>query len=344
MLAVDEVHDVHRPLGGEAGDALVIGILGEFGRQLVKQALHRLARLSQREQLIGDRTGAAGIADVLFARIDVHDRRGHRAARGEEVDLEHQHLLALIVEDVGQRRIGDEAAVPVEGAVDLDRRQPWRQGAGRHDVARIDPVGGGVEIAEIARFDVHGADRQARCAAVEPIPVDIFVERLRERRRIVEAERARRPRRRHERVEQARREEARHALHCDEAGRGKVDPLAPLPTADEGQRGQGGGDLLPKGAKLPDAVRGRIAGDDRGIDRADRDAGDPVDVDPLVGESLDDAALIGTERAAALQDEDDLIGQRQPLRRPGAAAAGGGRVGHCGSPRAPGDVMQVARL
>ena len=49
-----------------------------------------------------------------------------------------------------------------------------------------------------------------------------------------------------------------------------------------------------------------VAGDDAGIERPDRGADHPVRLDPCLMQRLIDASLIGTERAAALHDQDNL--------------------------------------
>ena len=49
-----------------------------------------------------------------------------------------------------------------------------------------------------------------------------------------------------------------------------------------------------------------IPGNQRGIDRADRGAYNPIGFDPCFVQRLIDARLIGTQRAAALEDEDNL--------------------------------------
>ena len=49
-----------------------------------------------------------------------------------------------------------------------------------------------------------------------------------------------------------------------------------------------------------------VAGDDARIDGADRRADQPVGLDAGIVQRLIDAALIGAERAAALQHEHDL--------------------------------------
>jgi hypothetical protein len=60
------------------------------------------------------------------------------------------------------------------------------------------------------------------------------------------------------------------------------------------------GDLFPERAQFRHALLGRITGNDRRVDRADRYAGDPVGMKIGLGERLIDAALIRAERAAAL--------------------------------------------
>jgi hypothetical protein len=49
-----------------------------------------------------------------------------------------------------------------------------------------------------------------------------------------------------------------------------------------------------------------IAGDEAGVDGADRSADDPVRLDAGFVQRLIDAGLLGPERAAALQHEHDL--------------------------------------
>src|SRR3546814_7502472 len=102
---------------------LSVGIILQRLGQLLQHLADRLAFLAEAHQLIGDLAGAAGIANVLFARINVHEGVRHVALRGKEVDLKDEHVLALPVEHVGERRVGDDAAVPPPAAVYLDRRQ-----------------------------------------------------------------------------------------------------------------------------------------------------------------------------------------------------------------------------
>src|SRR5262245_47388779 len=53
-------------------------------------------------------------------------------------------------------------------------------------------------------------------------------------------------------------------------------------------------------------VRRLVAGDQTGIDRADRCADDPIRLDAGLVEGLIDPSLVGPERAATLEYEDDL--------------------------------------
>ncbi len=57
-----------------------------------------------------------------------------------------------------------------------------------------------------------------------------------------------------------------------------------------------------------------VAGDDGGVDGADRGADDPVRLDAGFMHGLIDAALVGAERAAALEHQDHLPGQGRPRR------------------------------
>ncbi len=79
------------------------------------------------------------------------------------------------------------------------------------------------------------------------------------------------------------------------------------------------GDPLPEGLQLLQPAARRIAGDDRRVDRADRDAGHPVRLDAGFVQRLVDAGLIGAERAAALQHQRDAVASLGP---PGALGRG----------------------
>ena len=62
----------------------------------------------------------------------------------------------------------------------------------------------------------------------------------------------------------------------------------------------------PKFLQPVEAMLGLVAGDQAGIDGADRGTDDPVRLDPAFVERLIDPRLVGAERTAALEHEDDL--------------------------------------
>ena len=70
---------------------------------------------------------------------------------------------------------------------------------------------------------------------------------------------------------------------------------------------RGGADGLPEFPQPRDALFRRVAGDQRRIDGANRNAGDPIGMQIGLRQSLIDARLIGPESAAALQDKSDTF-------------------------------------
>ena len=254
-----------------------------------------------------------------------------RAAGGEEIDLEHQRVavVGLVLQQVLQRGIGDQAAVPVPAAVDLHHRQPRRQRARGHDVFRQQRLLGAVEIAEIAGGDVHRADRQAGVAARlgQQIPVHQLLQRLPQRGGVVEGGGA---------GGAARREPG-----VDRVGRKKpgvpramvASALCPLRarrrSSPSGAKGQIRRAVMrsQKARRRQPVVR-PVAGDERGIHRADRDAGQEVRLQLRLMQRLVDAGLVGAEGAAALQHQGDAAeGARDGIHR---GSPGSGRPrGEC---------------
>ena len=81
-----------------------------------------------------------------------------------------------------------------------------------------------------------------------------------------------------------------------------ADELAPWCVAP----GRPALDPLPKGVQAWKPLGNLVAGDDRGVDAADRGADDPVRLDAGFVQGLINPALIGAERAAALKDQHHL--------------------------------------
>jgi hypothetical protein len=73
----------------------------------------------------------------------------------------------------------------------------------------------------------------------------------------------------------------------------------------DAQRGRADG--LPKFAKSIHALVGGIAGDDCCIDRADRDSRDPIRMKIRLSQGLIYPSLVGAERTASLEQQDNLL-------------------------------------
>ena len=160
-----------------------------------------------------------------------------------------------------------------------------------------------VEIAEIARGDADRADAKAAFQLVDAIEIDQPLQRLLQRRRVVIAERLRAARRPDRRRRNARREEAGHAEGRDDRGRlslKTVRLLSPL-TRDSRAPARRPSPRIP--CRRSTRFSASIAGDDRGVDRADRNAGDPFRLEAVAAQRLEDAGLIGAEGSATLQYE-----------------------------------------
>jgi len=174
-----------------------------------------------------------------------------------------------------------------------------------------------VEILEVARGDADGADRKPGLQVVDAIEINQVLQRLLQRRGVVIAQRRRRAGGPERRRRKARREEARHAKGGDDRSTCLVEQRA---------RAVAGHDRIPRhrlGHHVPeflqplDALFALIAGDDRGVDRADRDAGDPVRLEIEMTQRLVGAGLVGAERAATLQNQHGLRFRRRRRRQGG---------------------------
>jgi hypothetical protein len=80
--------------------------------------------------------------------------------------------LRIIVEHHFGRRVGENAAVPVQLAVDARGRKCRRKRAGGHDMLHVQLAAAAVEIRHLAGAHVRRRDREARPSAVDQLEVD----------------------------------------------------------------------------------------------------------------------------------------------------------------------------
>ena len=178
-----------------------------------------------------------------------------------------------------------------------------RQRARRHDVLDADIAVAAVEIAHLAGAHMRGANGEPRLALVDQREVDQFQQRLFQRRGGVEAGCVRR------RAEHAsrgmRRDWARRKPGCRGAASSSRRSCRQC-RSTPGRRTAADTPSAPEFLQRSETISVRIAGDQAGIDRADRGADDPVRLDAVLVQRLIDASLVGAERAAALQHQNDL--------------------------------------
>ena len=165
----------------------------------------------------------------------------------------------------------------------------------------------GVEILEVAAARVHGADGVANLSRVEQIEIDERKQRLAQRLCVVNADLSGLAGptgnwRRHARLEKARHAESRGHRR---AGLVKETQARLVPR--DRRRQQPARCLAPEPLQPLGAQRRRIAADDRAIDRANRNAGHPVDFEVGSLQRVIGAGLIGAESAASLQHQRDFF-------------------------------------
>ena len=86
-----------------------------------------------------------------------------------------------------ERRVGNEAAIPINFAVNFGGRESGRKGAAGHDVRRADATGRIVEKSQISGLHIRCADAEAHGAGVDPVEIDKAFERGLQRGGIVKA-------------------------------------------------------------------------------------------------------------------------------------------------------------
>ena len=91
-------------------------LLRDFGEELRRRAPENLLLL----ELAGRQSRAAGVADLLLPRLCLNQIARKFAASAPQIDLEGERVPAgATVEDPVERRIGDEATVPIVLPFDL---------------------------------------------------------------------------------------------------------------------------------------------------------------------------------------------------------------------------------
>ena len=160
-------------------------------------------------------------------------------------------------------------------------------------------------------MDVHRAHGKPHCFAIDEIEVDELLERLLERRDVIDAERPGTAVRRQVRRRHARHEKARHAeggrRHRADAVEGESQRIEIRRRNNRNARRH----AVPECDQALDPPLGRIAGQQGGVDRTDRNSRHPVRREAALGHAFVDSRLVGAQRAAALKREDGLLMLRQ---------------------------------
>ena len=210
-------------------------------------------------------------------------------------------------------------------AFDLDRWEGGWQGRAGHDVLRADRVRRGIEVDEVAGPRVDRADAETCALGINTVEIDQSFERRLEAAGIVKARSLHGTGRIQPWHRKARREEGAYAFGqsgtrahlVQPTPRGvtaRAWPLTPVPT-------QTRRNAFPERAQLADTRFRRVASNQRPIDGADRDAGDPVGMKIGFGQCLIDSGLICTKRTTSLEEERDAL-ERRMWPRPRSQIAG----------------------
>ena len=99
---------------------------------------------------------------MSFCRlVTCHIVAGSLPVRVPDVDREHERVLPrVVVEHRLDRGVRQDAAIPVELAVDAHGREGRRQRARGHHVADVERHVAAVEVAHLAGADIGGPDGQ----------------------------------------------------------------------------------------------------------------------------------------------------------------------------------------
>jgi hypothetical protein len=147
---------------------------------------------------------------------------------------------------------------------------------------------------------------------VAQVKVDELKQRIAQRRGVVIAGRGPGAGRAEPRIDLVRLEEAGLPQGCRHERTREIARLAIDVAIRRVVPDLAGRDAIPENPKPLEATLRRIAGDDRRIDAADRNAADPVRLHAFFVQGLIDTGLVGAKRAAALQDEGDTVASIGP--------------------------------
>src|ERR1700719_4129701 len=155
-----------------------------------------------------------------------------------------------------------------------------RQRGRRHDMLRPDHLAELLELEIIEIFEVagrytHRTDAESGLQVVDTVEIDQMLQRLAKRRGVVIALRLRAALRPQQRRGKTWREKAGNAEGGDQGGAGLVEKRSSAVALRDRIPGHRRRDHFPELLETPDPLFARIAGDDCGVDGADRYAGDP---------------------------------------------------------------------
>ncbi len=153
--------------------------------------------------------------------------RGNTPAGAEQVDLKHQRIdLVVLVQQMLQRRVGNDTAVPEMIGADFHHRERGRQRAAGHHVFGPDHFLLVVEIQEVAGEHVNGADREVDLARIDQVEIHQLQQGLAQRLGVIIAGRGFRAGGTEPRVDIVRLEEAGLAQRRRHPRTGEVAGLA----------------------------------------------------------------------------------------------------------------------
>ena len=184
--AVDELDDIIDLAAGFRIEKREFGGRFELVRQLGEQVGKCVPKLLLLLELV--RVGPVRLEYwISLCRVATSPSVRGTAPRALHVDLERKGVLAVgSLEDPLQRRVGDEAAIPIMLALDLDGEAGGQRSA-RHDMFGSNDVRVVVEIDEVAGGNVDRADAKTHFSGIDAVEVSQPLQRRLQHRRIVEA-------------------------------------------------------------------------------------------------------------------------------------------------------------